>query len=259
MFRFVGEKEIVSLIKALPVHNSSQVEGIQISFLKDAVLISHLEMCRIINGCFHMSIMPNLWKIGTITPVPKKGLSFSVSDYRPILVLPTPGKIIERAVHNQLIYHLESCGLLDHRQHGFRQDHSTSTAVFELVQYILYDKIDNKEYVGCTYVDYSNEFDTLDHTILCKILEYCGLSGSVIEWCRQYLVDRSQCVKVDNMFSSKANVSHRVPQGSIIGPLFFIIYVNDRILQYKENDPLILLYVDDTVIYFTPPRSTPIF
>ena len=119
------------------------------------------------NKCLNMSIMPNLWKIGTITPGPKKSLSFNVSDYRPVSVLPAPSKIIEPAVPNQLTYHLESYGLLDHCQHVFKRDHSIGTAVFELVR-CIYDKIDNKEYVGCIYVHYSKEFDTLDHTIPCK-------------------------------------------------------------------------------------------
>ena len=98
--------------------------------------------------------MPNEWKKGIITPIPKKPLSKNVVDYRPISVLPAPSKLIKRAVHNQIVYHLESYGLLDSRQHGFRKDHSTSTAIFTLVQYI-YEKLDDRQYVGCIYVDYS--------------------------------------------------------------------------------------------------------
>ena len=89
------------------------------SFLKDAPLITHFKMCHIINECLNISIMPNLWEVGTITPVLKKGLSFNVSDYRPMSVLPAPSKIIERAVHNQLTYHLESYTLFGDCQHVF--------------------------------------------------------------------------------------------------------------------------------------------
>ena len=169
-FRFIGEKEIISLIKALPTQKSSQVKNISTTYLIDALLATHFEFSHIINESLSTSKMPSSWKIGTITPVPKRSLSKKVSDFRAILCLPTPSKIIERAAYNQIVYHLETHGLLDNRQHGFRRNHSTSTAIFTLIQYI-YKKLDTRKYVACIYVDYSKAFDTLDHKILCKKLE----------------------------------------------------------------------------------------
>ena len=198
--------------------------------------------------------MLNKWAVGTITPVPKAGISHSMSDCRPISVLPLPSKIIERAVHNQLIYHLESHGLLDKRQHGFRSDHSTCSAIFELCQY-LYDSLDNRNSISCVFIDYSKAFDTIDHSILCKKLELYGLSNGVISWCRDYLTDRQQCVKVDDHKSSHRRISYGVPQGSILGPLFFIIYVNDLLDLFKNEDVNILLYADDTVLYCADKNS----
>ena len=249
-FRFVGEKEIVALTKSLPTNKSSQVEHISMKFLKDALLITNFEICHLINVCMTRSIMPDSWKIGSISPIPKKGLSKKVTDYRPVSVLPAPSKIIERAVYNQIVYHLESHGLLDRRQHGFRKDHSTGTAIFELIQFI-YNSLDKREIVGCIYVDYSKAFDTLDHSILCKKLALYGLSAGVVDWCRNYLNNRKQRVKVNDNMSECEGVTYGVPQGSILGPLFFILYVNDVISIFKENDPRIMLYADDTVIYFS--------
>ena len=248
-FRFIGEKETISLIKALPSNKSSNIPGFIMKYLNDALLITAFEICHILNESINQTKIPVAWKIGTITPVPKKGPSHNVSDYRPISGLPAPSKIIERAVYNQLIYHLESFGLLDNRQHGFRRDHSTVSALFELSQFI-YDKVDNKEYVCCIYIDYSKAFDTLDHDILCKKLEKYGLCPAVISWCKNYLTDRKQTVKINEIVSEAANVSYGVPQGSILGPLLYIIYVNDVFMQFNNDDPNILLYADDTVLYF---------
>ena len=248
-FRLICEKEIISLIKSLPKQKSSQVENISTIYLVDALLATHFEFSHIINESLFTSVMPNSWKIGTITPVPKKPLSKKVSDFRPISCLPTPSKIIEKAVYNQIVYHLETYGLLDNRQHGFRRNHSTSTAIFELVQYI-YEKLDTRNYVGCIYVDYSKAFDTLDHKILCKKLECFGLDKTVVNWCRDYLHNRKQRVKVNDAISNLADVTYGVPQGSILGPLFFIMYVNDVIMSFDRDSPNIILYADDTVIYY---------
>ena len=119
--------------------------------LKDALMLTTLEICHLLNECMTMSYMPESWKLCTISPIPKKVSSYYVTDYRPILVLLAPSKLIERAVYNQIVYHLESHGLLDHRQHGFSKDHSTSTAILDLEQYI-YEGLDKKEFVGCIYM-----------------------------------------------------------------------------------------------------------
>ena len=246
----MGEKEIVALIKSLPTNKYSQVEHISMKFFEDALLITNFEICHLINVCMTRSITPDSWKIGTISLIPKKGLSQKVTDYWPVSVLPAPSKIIERAVYNQIVYHLESHRLLDRRQHGFRKDHSTSTAISELIQFI-YNSLDKREIVGCIYVDYSKAFDTLDRSILCKKIALYGLSAGVVHWCRNYLNNRKQRVKVNGNMSECEGVTYGVPQGSILGPLFFILYVNDVISIFKENYARIMLYADDTVIYFS--------
>ena len=248
-FRFVGIKEVQSLINGLNSDKSSQVEGITTNYLKDALNTMILEFTHLINQCLDQFVMPREWSIGTITPIPKNGLSHSMSDYRPISVLPSPSKIIERAVYNQLVYHLESHGLLDSRQHGFRKDHSTCSAIFELIQY-LYNNLDNRKYISCVFIDYSKAFDTIDHEILCKKLRHYGLGKGVLAWCKDYLSYRQQCVKIDGKTSIAEPVSYGVPQGSILGPLFFIIYVNDLMMLFDRNNVQILLYADDTVVYF---------
>ena len=183
-FRFITMKELTAIVKCLNVNKSSNVENINASQLKDALKIMMIEFTYFINECLQKSRMPRKWSVGTISPVPKKGMSHTMADYRPISVLPTLSKVIERAVYNQLVYHLESHGLLDHRQHGFRKDHSTSSAIFE--QY-LYNSLDSKKYISCVFIDYSKAFDTIDHDILCKKLTFYGLGDGVLAWCKDYL------------------------------------------------------------------------
>ena len=140
-FRFIGMKEVLALVTGLKDTKSSRVTGISTKYLKDALKILILEFTHLINTCLDRGVMPRKWAVGTITPVPKVGISHAMSDYRPISVLPSPSKIIERAVYNQLVYHLDIYGLLDKRQHGFRKDHSTCSAIFDLCQY-FYDNLD---------------------------------------------------------------------------------------------------------------------
>ena len=117
MFRFIGTKETASLVKSLKLNKSSHVDGISMIYLRDGLLITVTELCHILNESVRTMRMPSSWKIATITLIPKSGQSKHMVDYRPISVLPAPSKIIERAVYNQIVYHLESCGLLDGRQH----------------------------------------------------------------------------------------------------------------------------------------------
>ena len=166
-FRFVGENEVKSLVKILKTNKSSHIQHVSTTYLKDALLSIIPELCHLINECLNTCSMPFVWKIGHITPIPKCGASYDISNYRPISVLPAPSKIIERVVYNQLIYHLESYGLLDGRQHGFRRDHSTSSAIHTLVQ-DMYNSIDNRMPMLCVFIDYSKAFDTLDHDISVK-------------------------------------------------------------------------------------------
>ena len=234
-FRFVGTKEIGNLTRLLKNSKPSGVGNLKTEILKDALKILVIEFTFLINECLDKSYVPAMWKKGIITPIPKVTPAQYPVDYRPISVLPATSKILERAVHDQLVYFLESHGLLDHRQHGFRKDHSTLSAIYEVTQF-LYNSMDHGKITYCAFIDYSKAFDTLDHKILLYKMSKLGISQPVLQWCKCYLSGRKQSVKNGDYISEELTVQYGVPQGSILGPLFFIIYVNDLITLFNEQD-----------------------
>ena len=253
-FRFVGTKEVNSVIRGLKNSKSTCVDDISMRVLKDVFGILLIEVTQLVNVCLDKSLMPQCWKIGTVSPIPKGSPSLSMGDYRPISVLPAPSKIIERLVYNQLVYYLECNRLLDRRQHGFRKNHSTATAIIEVVQY-LYERMDYGDTTHCVFIDYSKVFDTLNHEILCTKLGKLGFDWQIVCWCRNYLTDRHQSVKIGGKKSPCLPITCGVPQGSILGPLFFIIYVNDLLELFSNGRVRITLYADDTVLYISHQNS----
>ena len=247
-FKFVTVDTMTKVIKSLPINKSSGVYNLSTRLLRDGFLVMIVEITYLINECLRLSIMPTQWKVGIITPLPKGTTSSNPGDWRPVSVLPFPSKIIEKVVNHQLVYHFECNNYLLKNQHGFRKGLSTSTAIFEYVQF-LYDSYDKARSSSSVFIDYSRAFDTIDHDILCKELKLYGLDKNSLEWFRNYLNDRTQMVKVNNYLSSTKHVSMGVPQGSILGPFLFILYVNDLIAEAQNVDANMLLYADDTILY----------
>ena len=169
-----------------------------------------------------------------VTPLFKQGAASDPSNYRPISVLPVVSKVIERHMHNTLYAFLMDNNLLDSRQSGFRRMYSTETALIKLVDELLFG-LDNNHVCGMVLVDYRKAFDMVDHKLLLRKLELYGIANRELAWCHSYLLDRKQVVRVNGSESSEALMLHGVPQGSILGPLFFILSVNDLPLYTSSS------------------------
>ena len=181
-------------------------------------------------------------------PIYKKDDAEIYSNYRPVSVLPSFSKILERLIFNRCVDHLDKHDILNEKQFGFRKNHSTYMAIIELIDKIN-NAVEKRETTLALYLDLSKAFDTIDHNILLYKLEHYGFRGIVLNWFRSYLSNRTQYVYYNNCKSEKLDVTCGVPQGSILGPLLFILYIND--IVNTSNMLQFILFADDTTILFS--------
>jgi Reverse transcriptase (RNA-dependent DNA polymerase) len=244
VFSEVTEGNIHSYIKDIKT-NAKGIDEISLKMLKASLRDIAKPIQHIVNFCLLNSIFPSLWKKSVVRPIPKID-NPTVTDFRPISILPVLSKVIERAVHIQVTQYLTKNNLLDKHQSGFRAGHSTSTALCKVTG-DLYSNMDNGDITCSVLLDFSKAFDLVNHKILLKKLKYLNFSTSALAFFTAYLEQRSQSVHIDSGKSSWTYVPLGVPQGSILGPLLFTIYINDlsRCLKVCSYH----LYADDLQIY----------
>ena len=242
----ISEEDIIDIIVALP-KKSIGPHSIPIQFLKIVADIVAIPLCRIINLSFSQGIFPDMLKIAKVIALFKAGSTEEVNNYRPISLLPIFDKIIEKLMHKQLYAFLEVHDILFKNQFGFRKKCSTAHSLIEITEKIK-ESIDSGKF-GCgIFIDLKKAFDTVNHEILLSKLEHYGIRGPILNWFRSYLTDRKQFVFCNGVQSSTKTITCGVPQGSVLGPLLFLIYIND---PPNISDKLqFFLFADDTNIYY---------
>ena len=238
--------EVLKVVRDINVSKSSGLDSISSFIIKEAFGILLPQITYMMNLSVKTSIFPKAWKKALVIPIPKSGNLTQVQNYRPISLLPLPGKILEKLVHKQLENYIETNSLLVDTQHGFRKKHSTIHSVEQLTNYIE-KKMNRGMTTLATFVDFRKAFDCVQHPVLLKKLSSLGINNSTIRWFTSYLTDRKQRVLANNVYSSYQTVTQGVPQGSVLGPLFYILYANDisdTIINCK-----VAMYADDTVLY----------
>ena len=252
-FSFIQSVDVQKQLRQLPIRKATGLDGIPARLLRAAASHIHIPLAHICNISMQTGVFPDEWKSARVTPIFKAGARDDVGNYRPVSILPVVSKLLERVIHDQLYQNLSENGVLSEWQSGFRPGFSTATAATYLVDHILAG-MDNKmspvqELTGAIFLDLKKAFDTVDHDILLAKLEHAGVRETELEWFRSYLSGRSQVVSIDDAVSEKQGVECGVPQGSILGPLLFSLYIND--LTYVTSKCKLVLYADDTVIYFS--------
>ena len=249
-FTFMNIDEVVikKIIYNLPPKSSSGCDGISSKLLKviEPVIIKPLTL--LINQVLNTRTFPDKLKIAKVIPIFKKGDPSLFENYRPISLLPAISKVIEKIIALQLSSYFEKNKLLFDNQYGFRPKHSTEHAALELI-YRIINKMDTNEIPLNIFIDLSKAFDTIDHTILLNKLKYYGLKGSTLNLFQSYLNNRKQYTEIEDTTSTILPIHVGVPQGSILGPILFIIYVND--LPQCSNKFDFIMYADDTTLSST--------
>ena len=217
--------------------------------------ISHLiskPLSEIFNKSFCTGIFPDLLKITKINPIHKKDSKLLISNYRPISLLSNLNKIIEKLMFRRLYAFLEQYKCIYDLQFGFRENHSTNHAIISIIQKNQ-DAIQNNNFAVGIFIDLQKAFDTVNHSILLEKLNHYGISGISNTWFKSYLTDRQQFVSIDGENSDLTITEHGVPQGSVLGPLLFLIYINDLHQCIKNSS--CFHFADDTNLLYIPPNK----
>ena len=238
--------EIISVASNLPNKTSYGHDNIPTDIGKLSVQCIASALCIIINSSFSTGIFPDALKIARVCPIYKSGDKATVSNYRPISVLPCFSKIFETLVYKRLENYLVRHEILCSNQYGFRKGRSTSLAILDMVDKIS-NAIDNKDYSIGVFVDLSKAFDTLNHKILLNKLAHYGIRGTTLTWFTSYLQNRLQYVNIDGYKSVMLPITCGVPQGSILGPILFLLYIND--ISSAVHSCYIILFADDTSMF----------
>ena len=181
-----------------------------------------------------------------ITPTFKGGSRLEVSNYRPVSVLPIISKLLEKIMNSRLTKFLDSKKIIYEHQFGFQKHKSTTLAILDLYTKIL-KSFENKEYAYSVFLDFAKAFDKFDHQILLRKLVHYGIRGVANKWFASYLDKRYQTVKVNGKLSNKEMITCGVPQGSILGPILFLLYIND--IKNSSKISNFFLFADDTSTY----------
>lgn len=238
----VDEREISEIIAALKNKHTSDVYDMSVNILKKIELAIITPLTQVLNRCLCEAVFPHQLKMAKVIPVFKKGDKELPQNYRPISILPVFSKIFESIIKNKIIGFLEKHNLLSDNQHGYRRGRSTTTAMLSLTKSIL-EARDDEEVAELTMCDLSKAFDSVPHSELISKLEYYGIRGNAGKLMESYLQNRKQVVYWRHKYSKEETVKCGVPQGSILGAILFMLYIND-LPEYVAGD--VILYADDT-------------
>ena len=242
-FHPVECKQVEQIVTSMPSNKAPGLDKVSVRVIKDCLPTILPSITHIINSSLGNGTFPSVWKKAVVTPIPKEGDHEQANNNRPISLLPILSKVCERAALNQIMTYLVENDRLSTKQNGNKKWHSTETALIHSTDAIL-TSIDKKELSAMVLLDMSKAFDSINHNILLLKLQDVGISNSSLAWFQSYLDHRYQVVRVHSTLSNALPLTSGVPQGSILGPLLFSVYIND--LPSVPRKCTTECYVDDT-------------
>ena len=238
--------EIMKIVSSLK-ETATGYDDISAMFPKMSAEYICNSLAHICNLSFS-GVFPDSLNIANVIPLFKSDDPMCFNNYRPVSLLSNLSKVFEILMFNRLMNFLEKFQILYENQFGFRKDCSTHMALLTLVDKLT-QALENGEYVVGVFLDFSKAFDTVDHSILLEKLFHYGIRVSAYSWFQSYLSNRSQCATYDGVKSSLGSIKCGVPQGSILEPLLFLLYINDLSFVCKYTFPV--LFADDTNLFIS--------
>ena len=251
-FKPTTQLEILDIISKLPNKPSSGYDKISNNLLKEIKLEIAVPLVQLFNKSMSHGKFPNAMKVSEVVLLHKGKCKKIPENYRPISLLVTISKVLEKIIYKRVYDFLHHNGSLYQSQYSFRSNHSTDNAVAELIGDVL-KNLENKKHTLTIFLDLSKAFDTLEHDMIYKKLSKYGIRGTCLEWFKSYLSDRTMSLKcrtassLKEIISDSLEVKYGTPQGSCLGPLIFLIYCND--LHLNLNHTKCIQFADDTTLY----------
>ena len=242
------KNEIQDFLSTMKSNKAHGPNSIPITILKDFKAHLSQPLSDILNISFSTGVFPTLFKCAQVIPIFKSGDKLQTNNYRPISLLSNISKIIEKIVHRRLYLFLRQNKLLFLYQFGFRPGFSTTHALISLTDEIR-AALDDDKFACGVFIDLQKAFDTVNHNILLSKLEYYGVRGVALDWFKTYLTKRTQFTMINNTKSTTKEIKYGVPQGSVLGPLLFLIYIND--MNKAITHSKIKHFADDTNILYS--------
>ena len=243
LFNLTNITEISSLISKLNMGKASGPNSIPTAVLLLLNDDISAVFAKLFNLSFKTGTFPEILKLALIIPIFKKGSRLICNNYRPISLLSNISKLIEKIMYSRLYSYLNAYNFLYDLQFGFRAKHSTSHALVNITEKIR-EALDAGNFACGIFIDLQKAFDTVDHGILIEKLNYYGVRGTPNNWFYSYLHNRKQFVSINGFNSPPRSIKYGVPQGSVLGPLLFLIYINDLHVSIKHS--IVHHFADDT-------------
>ncbi len=249
---YFNPDDVMRTVNQLKTNSSPGPDGITPRMLKEAIHLLKLPLSMLFNMSLQEGYVPKDWKIANVTPIFKKGVKCEPMNYRPISLTSHICKTMERILCKSIVNHLSRGDLLTSNQHGFRKNRSTTSNLLDYWNFVT-EQMDSNIPVDVIYFDFSKAFDSVPHGILLDKLPKYNITGKVANWIEDWLYERTQRVVINGVTSDSVKVTSSVPQGSVLGPMLFQVYIDD--MTDKLQDCACYLYADDTKIALATPKT----